>query len=276
MHHTSLPPIAWGFTSQNFLGFIPPSLDAARSFLSDARLQGLQWIELRDPDAVLSLADCQELAAYAKLLGLEVNYSAQRGLLAGDLSVILPRAIANTACFNGPRTLRILALRGSDAYGWTDDEFAAVLKQAKQAASMAAKQGVSLSIENADVALFGKSGAYRGMDDFFSQLDESILWQLDTANLFLGPVAVSPNQAAAFIQRFASRVSYLHLKTAGAKTALPILADNPLAFGSILNLLAEHKRLYVVIELASDESPAAIKTNFQNGLLYLRQIGLRS
>jgi sugar phosphate isomerase/epimerase len=276
MHLSALPPVAWGFTTQNFLEFIPPSVGSIRSFLSEAHAMGLQWLELRDPNATLSLEACRELAAFADTLDLEVNYSAQRGLLAEDLDAILPKAIANTACFQGPRTLRILALRGSQDKGWSEDEFKRVLDKAHDAASLAARQGVSLSIENADVPLLGKPGVYRGMDDLFAKLDGSIHWQLDTANLFLGPVAVSADEAAAFIRQFGERVSYLHLKTAGPKAALPTLADNPLDFGTIFNLLAAHKRIYAAIELASDKSPEAIKENFQNGLQYLREKGYRT
>lgn len=274
MNPQTLPSISWGFTTQNYLEFIQPTLESARSFLSDARLLGLQWLELRDPNASLSLDDCRELAAYAELLGLEVNYSAQRGLLSNDLETILPLAIANTACFKGPRTVRILALRGSEKEGWTEAEFKAVLKNAQMAAQHAAKAGLSLSIENADVALFGKAGSYRGMDDLFAAMDKSIRWQLDTANLFLGPVAVSPQDAARFIERFGSRVSYLHVKTAGPTTALPTLSDNPLDFVEVFQLLAGHKRIYAVIELASDKSPETIRENFQQGLSYLRDKGL--
>lgn len=266
--------LKWGFTTQNFAGLVPVSPETAKEFINYAKKQGLQWIELRDPNASLSVEQCREIAAFAKEQGIEINYSAQRGLLAEDFREIFGRAAANTAVFDGPRTVRILALRGRDEHGWTKEEFARAVAAANEAAECAAAQGVRFAVENADVALNGRNRSYYGMAELLEATVPNVLLQLDTANLFTGSVPVTPEQAEEFIRKYASRISYLHLKSARDGKALPVLDGNPLDFKTILSVLAGHGPQYIAIELVPGGSAEQVYANMKAGLDSLRAEGV--
>jgi sugar phosphate isomerase/epimerase len=228
------PAVRWGFTTVNFLPHIPVTVESSKAHIDLAKELGFQWIELRDPDAALTPDQCREIAAHARQSGIEVNYSAQRGLLAEDFWEVFERAAANTGLFDGPRTIRVLALRGSGDEGWSEVEFARMVEVANE----------------------GGGQTYRGMTEFLLATEPGVLLQLDTANLFTGPVEVTPEEAEAFIRRFADRISYLHIKSARDRKALPVLDGNPLPFEQIFTLLeSKGKRLYAAIELASGTAP---------------------
>ena len=250
------PAVRWGFTTVNFLPHIPVTVESSKAHIDLAKELGFQWIELRDPDAALTPDQCREIAAHARQSGIEVNYSAQRGLLAEDFWEVFERAAANTVLFDGPRTIRVLALRGTGDEGWSEVEFARMVEVANEGARRAAEAGLRFTVENADGALDGRGQTYRGMTEFLLATEPGVLLQLDTANLFTGPVEVTPEEAEAFIRRFADRISYLHIKSARDRKALPVLDGNPLPFEQIFTLLeSKGKRLYAAIELASGTAP---------------------
>ena len=250
------PGVRWGFTTVNFLPHIPVTVESSKAHIDLAKELGFQWIELRDPDAALTPDQCREIAAHARQSGIEVNYSAQRGLLAEDFWEVFERAAANTVLFDGPRTIRVLALRGTGDEGWSEVEFARMVEVANEGARRAAEAGLRFTVENADGALDGRGQTYRGMTEFLLATEPGVLLQLDTANLFTGPVEVTPEEAEAFIRRFADRISYLHIKSARDRKALPVLDGNPLPFEQIFTLLeSKGKRLYAAIELASGTAP---------------------
>jgi sugar phosphate isomerase/epimerase len=263
-----------GFTTQNFAGHVPVSVETAKEFVTYARDQGLQWIELRDPDASLTAEACRDIAALARELGVEVNYSAQRGLLAEDFWEIFDRAVVNTAVFDGPRTVRVLALRGEGEKGWTEQEFRHMVAVANQAVRRATEHGVGFTVENADAALDGRDRPYYGMIELMEEMASEVTLQLDTANLFTGPVPVTPEEAEAFIKRYAPRISYLHLKSARDGQALPVLDGNPLDFKTIFSILADHGPQYIAIELAPNKSAEQVFANMESGVNSLRREGL--
>jgi sugar phosphate isomerase/epimerase len=268
------PGVRWGFTTVNFLPHVPVTVESSKAHIDLAKSLGLQWIELRDPDASLTPGECAGLAAHARQAGIEVNYSAQRGLLASDFWEVFERAAANTAAFDGPRTIRVLALRGSGDQGWSDAELAKMVEVANEGARRAAAMGLRFAVENADAALDGRGKNYRGMTEFLSATDPAVLLQLDTANLFTGPVGTTPAAAADFIRTFAARVAYVHLKSARAGQPLPMIAGNPLGFSDVLRLLAPHGAPPVVLELAPAEDAEAVHRHTRLSLDNLLADGL--
>lgn len=242
--------IQLGFTTQNFLPSVPVSVESAKQFISYAKVEGFSWIELRDPDVSLTLDQCREIASFAKQNGIEVVYSMQRGLLADDFDEKFSKALANTERFNGPNLVRVLALRGQEESGWSEAEFRRMVQVANQAAQTASARGYRLMIENADAVLDGTAKDGFGMMQLLDAVSPSIELQLDTANLFTGPEPVSPEQAEAFIRRYAHRISYVHLKSARDRKPQKVLCGNPLAFGKIFDLLTG-SHPYVAIELTS-------------------------
>ncbi len=248
------PEVRLGFTTQNFIGHIPVSLETAKDFVGYAHEHGFAWIELRDPDASLTVDECLEISALARGLGIEINYSAQRGLLAEDFWTVFERAVVNTTLFDGPRTVRVLALRGEGEKGWTEAEFQRMVRIAQDALRRATAHGVGLTVEHADAALDGRGQPYYGMVELLDAIDPAITLQLDTANIFTGPVEVTPAEAEAFIREFAHRISYLHVKSARDGQALPVLDGNPLEFKKIFSLLADQAPVYAAIEFGPNAS----------------------
>lgn len=265
--------IKMGFTTQNFLSAIPVSEESAQEFISYAKGQGFSWIELRDPDASLTVEECRRIAAFAERSGIEVVYSMQRGLLAADFEAVFERVLVNITAFNGPNLVRVLALRGDGEQGWSEDEFNRAVAVANQAARRAKTIGYRLMVENADVVLDGSGKGCRGMVQLVEAMDPSIFLQLDTANLFTGPVPLAPQEAEAFIRTYARRIPYVHLKSARDRQAQPVLGGNPLGFKTILSLLTDTGTVpYVAIELASGEaSGPEVFNNMQASLNWLKQ-----
>jgi sugar phosphate isomerase/epimerase len=268
------PHFHWGFTTQNFSKAVPVTPEAVRNHILHARERGYSWIELRDPEAGLSIDDCKALADFARGQGIEVNYSAQRGLLADDFMEVIARAAANTAVFDGPRVVRVLALRGAGEFGWDDAEFARMLQNAKAAAALAVQHGLRLAVENAEAALYGRHGEYHGMHDFLLAAPPEVWLQLDTSNLFCLPIIPSPDEAASFIRSHAKRVAYLHLKSARDGKALTRLDGNPLPFSQIFDIVANTAPTYVAIELSGSADAAAVRAEMDASITHLRETGI--
>ncbi len=268
--------IQWGFTTQNFLTAMPVSRENSLQFIDFAKEQGYSWIELRDPDASLTTEECREIAAHAQQSGIEIVYSVQRSLLAIDFKRVVQRGFENAILFKGPRLLRVLAQRDQHPIGWSESEFKDAVEMANLASGLAARAKFHLMIENADVILDGQPHGCFGLTQLFDTIDPTIELQLDTANIFTGPVEVKPQEAEAFIRKYASRISYVHIKSAKEMTAQPVLNGNPLKFKKTLDILTEDgASLNVAIELAclSNDSDVLFN-NMRISLDWLKEQGL--
>ena len=253
------PGVRWGFSTVSFLPHVPVTVESSTAHIDLAKRLGFTWIELRDPDARLTPEECGEIAAHARRVRIQVNYSAQRGLLAGDFHEVFARAAKNTALFDGPRVIRVLALRGTGDKGWSDAELARMVEVANEAAQRAARLGMQLAVENADGALDSRDRRYQGMAEFFDGTSPDVLLQLDTANFFTSPAKTTPKRAAEFISAMADRTAYVHLKSARNGKPLPKLDGNPLGFREILGILCQHGAPAVALELAP--APTAADVN---------------
>ena len=58
------------------------------------------------PVASLTLAECKEIAVYAKQRDIEMSYAVNAGILDPNYREVFSRAVANAAVFDGPRTVR--------------------------------------------------------------------------------------------------------------------------------------------------------------------------
>lgn len=256
------PGIRWGFTTMNFLPHVEVTPESSIEHIDFARSLGLTWIELRDPDAALTPDECRKIAAHARKSGIQVNYSAQRGLLASDFWEVFKRAATNTGIFDGPKTIRVLALRESHERGWNDAEFEKMVEIANEGALRAAEVGLRFAVENADGALEGREQGYHGMIEFFAATNSDVLLQLDTANLFTGAVATHPEDATEFIRDMADRIAYVHLKSARNGKALSKIEGNPLGFREILTILSRGNRVPpVALEFAPGPDVNSVRRN---------------
>ena len=258
MRSPDFPAVRWGFSTVSFLPHVPVTVESSKAHIDLAKRLGFTWIELRDPDAQLTPEECREIAAHARRAHIEVNYSAQRGLLAADFHEVFARAAKNTALFDGPRVIRVLALRGAGDKGWSDAELARMVEVANEAAQRAARSGMRLAVENADGALDGRERRYQGMSEFFAATRPDVLLQADTANFFTSPAKTAPKRAAEFLRAMADRTAYVHLKSARRGKPLPKIGGNPLGFREILEILGRHGAPAVALELAPARTAADV------------------
>jgi sugar phosphate isomerase/epimerase len=272
----SYPEMKLGFTTQNFIKVSPVSVASAGGFIDYAVAEGYSWIELRDPDASLSVTDCEEISEYAKSAGIEVIYSAQRGLLDADFIEVFKHQARNTAIFQGPRYCRALAANtefSPDEFklGWSEQEFNRAVQIAQEAASIAGEYGLKLVIENSNGDIDG-SGAkpYYGFAELLDNTGDDVLLQFDTANYFWVPQAqVTPAQVEELLKKYSHRLSYVHLKSAANGKALPALSDNPLGFEKIFETLDRAGCHYVAIELDVIDDEQQVYENHAVSLDYL-------
>ncbi|MHC4122862.1 MAG: TIM barrel protein [Planctomycetota bacterium] len=268
-----------GFTTQNFIKCVPVTLENAKKFVDYAESEGYSLIELRDPNAVLTLQQCQKIADYARSKNIEIAYAIQRGILDSDFDQIFARGVKNAPVFTGPKTIR--AITGCQEYeedenkkGWTAEELDRLVKKANKAAKLAKQNSLQLVLENAFSALKGDSKTYYGISDLFAKADKSVDWQFDTGNFFIAPrVDITSGQVEEFLVNNIGKLHYIHLKTARNTQAQDALGDNELDFDIIFSIMSKHNIPYVAIELNALEDEKQMYKNHDKSIEYLKARG---
>ncbi|MGB3585174.1 MAG: TIM barrel protein [Tunicatimonas sp.] len=265
-----------GFTTQNFLAALPVSLETSKQFIDYAAEQGYEWLELRDPNADLSIEESQEIAAYAQEKDIEISYAIQKGLLDDDFWPTFEKGLQNAMAFEGPKFIRSLASLSEFAsdttkQGWTDEELVMAVQYADSAAALANEVGLQYVIENGGEPFFGKSDQYFGVADLFAKTSEQVGWQFDTANPFsVARIHGATDSVRNFLQANMDNLFYIHLKSARNGQAQEVLGKNPLPLPEVLQLLSEHSVSYVAVELQAVDDKELAFANQENSLIYLK------
>lgn len=269
-----------GFTTQNFAEVAPVSLANAKQSIDYAAEQGFSWLELRDPDAILTLEESKEIAAYAREKKVEVAYAIQKGLLDDDFWDTFEKGVRNAAVFEGPKTFRSLAggqefNANTEKKGWNEAELLQIVTYADSAAAIAGEMDLQFVIENGTEPLYGKEGQYFGFADIFERAGNQLGWQFDTANPFsVSRVHPAADSVTAYLRDNVHNLYYIHLKSAQNGKPQTALMDNPIAFEEVFQILDRHNIPYVAIELqAVDEKNQAYK-NMEESVEFLREKGL--
>lgn len=269
------PKAIWGFATQCFINTTPISVENAEAFIAYAREEGYSWIELRDPDASFTVAQCRDIAAFACDNQIEIIYAIQHGLLDDDFWDVFERGVINAGVFNGPGYFRALTTgeefkSDPSKLGWEKEEFERAIAVADRAVNLAQKHGIQFAVENSDGDIDGKGKPYYGLSEFLDQAHPDLLFQFDTANFFWVPkVNITAHQVEAFLRKHGKRMAYIHLKTAKDRKALPVLDDNPLSFDTIFNILKEHDVRHIAIELDAINNERQVYRNLETSLDYL-------
>lgn len=255
------PELKIGFTTAQFLKFLPTTAPNVKQLIDFAAAQGFAFVEVRDPSAKLSLADCKELAAYAGSKKIELIYAINTGLMDPAFAENFSRAIANAGAFNGPRVVRAAAFgpefNQADKKYWTADEYALLVEKGNNAANMAKSFGLTFLFENALEGLKGDGVNTFGFSDLVRGVNSNVGLQLDTANFFgVSRVYTEPQDAKAFFVANVGRTKYVHLKTSINKKTQPVIGDNELPFEEFFRPSVDAGMLYYAIEL----DPGSIKT----------------
>jgi sugar phosphate isomerase/epimerase len=272
------PGLKIGFTTQNFLQPLPPSLDNAKVMVDFAAANGFAWIEYRDPSAKLTISECKELAAYAKARNVEVSYAVQIGLLDPAFWEIFYRGVANAPVFEGPKTFRTLLAGGEFApdpkkTGWKLGELYKAVKTANQAANIAKSMGVQYVGENSSEVLKGDGLANFGTTEFFANANSNVGWQMDMANFFaVCRVVTKPEDAKAFLEKHVGKLYYSHLKSSSAEhKSTDVLQENELALETIFDILAKNKVNYIAIELNQKPGFEECANNLMKSIDFLKK-----
>lgn len=243
-------------------------------FASD---HGFVFIEIRDPEANLTLEECKELATYARQKCVEVVYALNVGAIAPRYFEVLARGIANTLVFDGPKMLRS-GVNGSEFVNdekkiyWTAEEFSQLVQNINQAGNAARMFGLSFSVENAREGFCGDGVNTFGTFQLFGAqgVNVNVDWQLDTANFFSVSRSVNhPNEIKGFLEENVERISYTHLKSSIEGENQPIICGNDLSLGLYLASLSEKNKVYVVIELPAAETLEVVYDNHSKSIAYL-------
>jgi sugar phosphate isomerase/epimerase len=270
------PNLKIGFTTANFLRVLPVTLENTKKLIDFASDQGFTWIELRDPNAVLTLAECKQVAEYARGKKIEIAYALGVGLMDGNFWEVFSRGLANAIVFDGPRTLRTAA--PGDEFNinpkktaWTLNELHKTVKIANKAGNQARASGLKYVTENAFEVIRGDGITSFGTTEYFANVNSNVLWQLDTANFFcLGRNVAKPEEASAFLEKHAGKLVYIHLKTSSKDhKPQPILSDNELDFNIVFSLMTKQKVPYVAIELAQVPTIEECYENHKKSVEYL-------
>lgn len=270
------PEIKLGYTTTNFLKPLPVSLDNKKKLLDLAGDLGCSWVEIRDPSASLTVDECKQLMAYAKSKKIEIGYALQVGLLDPTYWEIFTRGLPNAAVFEGPRTIRTLAAGPEFASDpkkkyWTLAELYKAIQKANRAANAARSMGLKYVVENAFEALKGDGMTGFGLSEFIANANSNMFLQCDTANFFaVSRVYTKPEEAKAFMEKYASRIPYIHVKTSTSEhKVLPVLDQNELDFDTVFSILTKNKIRYAAIELTQPDTFEACANNLKKSCEYL-------
>lgn len=271
------PNIKIGFTTANFAKFLLPTAPNVKMMIDFASDYGFVFIELRDPEANLTLNECMELAVYARQKGVEVIYAVNVGAMDPRYFEVLARGIGNAALFDGPKMIRTGAngpefANDEKKLYWTAEDFGKLVQNINQAGNTAKMFGLKLSVENAREGVRGDGVKTFGTSELFGPLgiNTNVGWQLDTANFFsVSRVANDPNEVKKLFEENVERIDYTHLKSSKDGQSQPILGSNTLSLGVYLELLSQKSKIYVAIELPSAETLEEAYSNHRKSTAYL-------
>ncbi len=271
------PDFKIGILANNFIKPLPLTKDNMKKIMDWTSANGFAWMEIRDPRADLTYAECKELAAYAAKKKIEIVYALNIGFLDPQFDEVFYRGCANALLFPGPKVIRTSA-PGPEFNAdpkkatWTREEFGRILTVANNAANMAKLTGLDLVIEHAFEAMQGDGATAFGMVELQTKGNSNIGSQYDTANFFaVSRAPVSADAAKGYFEKFAPKTRYVHIKTCGANNVVTdSITDNVLDLGAIFDIVAKAKIRYLAIEIPQQAKFEDVETNLKKSVAYLK------
>lgn len=275
------PNLRLGFSTQNFLKCMPVSVENLEEIIKFASDNGYSFIELRDPEAGLSLEECKRLAEVAVLNNVEVLYEINTNLLAPGYLSVFERGLENTVMFPGKGIIRTLISNTEFAgdinkKGWTEEELDQIVEIANNCSRLAKKHNLQFIVENGNEAFFGNSPEYYGFAEFFDCIDTNVGLQFDTSNPFqnISRSKSNPDQVEQYLTSVADRWVTTHLKSGKDGVFQPVLNENPLDLGKVLSLMNDFNIPYVAFELAGVSDKQECFDNHSKSISYLIEKGI--
>jgi len=255
------PAIKLGFLTANFLKFLSPTVANEEKLIDFASNNGFWWIEIRDPQAKLTLQECKQISAYAQAKKIEVIYAVNAGLLDANYWEVISRALGNANVFVGKRVIRSGA--NGDEFNndpkkmyWTADEFAKLVANANKVANKAKTLGLTFLCENANEGYQGDGKTTFGWNDFFGAVNSNVGWQIDTGNFFcVSRVPYQLADARAFFTKYVGRIGYMHLKASVNNHVQAVLCDSQMPFAEFFGPCVNVGMVNMAMEI--DATPVA-------------------
>jgi sugar phosphate isomerase/epimerase len=271
------PDLKIGFTTVNFIKALPVTVQNMKTLVDFASDQGYAWIELRDPNAVLSLNECKQIASYARGKKIEVAYAMGVGLMDANFGEAYSRGLANAAVFEGPQTIRT-SCAGNEfnidpkKTAWTLNELNTLVAMANKAANQAKTLGLKYVTENAFEVVKGDGLTSFGFTEFLANANPNVGLEFDTGNFHcVARTWTKPADAQAFLEKYMSKLAYIHLKTSNKEhKCQAVLADNELEFNTIFALMKQYKVPYVAIEIVQAPTFQECADNHKKSIEYLK------
>ena len=269
------PELKLGFSTQNFLKCLPHDVKNLTEIIHFASNEGYEFIELRDPDASLSLKDCTELGNIAELVGIDVLYEINANLLAPGFFTIFNKGVENTKAFPGEGIIRTIVsntefTEDESKKGWTGDELKQLVEIAEKAGKIAHENNLKFIVENGNESFFGKGYEYYGFTDFINKT-KNIGIQFDTANPFQNASRhkASPLEVENYLISIADKWVTTHLKSGKDGVFQPVLDENPLDLGSVISIMSANNVKYVAFELLGLPDKEECFKNHEDSIQYL-------
>lgn len=274
------PALKLGFSTQNFLKCLPHDVKNVTEIIQFASKEGYEFIELRDPEAGLSLSDCKELGKIAESLGIDVLYEINANLLAPGFLQVFKKGVQNTLAFPGEGIIRTIVSNTEFAAdetkkGWTEDELKRLIEIAESAGKLAHENNLKFIIENGNEAFFGNGKEYFGFADLINKT-KSIGIQFDTANPFQNASRekADPKKVEEYLASNANRWVTTHLKSGKGGVFQPVLDENLLDLGNVVSVMAAKNVKYVAFELLGLPDKEECFKNHSDSIQYLINRGL--
>ena len=270
------PDLKIGFTTVNFIKALPVTVQNMKTLVDYASDQGFAWIELRDPNAVLTLDECKQIANYARSKKIEVGYAMGVGLMDANFWEAFSRGLANAAVFDGPQTVRA-SCAGNEfnidpkKTAWTLNELHRLVAVANKAANQAKALGLQYVTENAFEVVKGDGLTSFGFTEFLANANPNVGLEFDTGNFHcVARTWTKPEDARAFLEKYMSKLAYIHLKTSSKEhKCQAVLAENELEFDIIFALMKKYKVPYVAIEIVQAPTFQECADNHKKSVEYL-------
>jgi sugar phosphate isomerase/epimerase len=271
------PNFKIGILANNFIKPLPLTKDNMKKIMDWTSENGFAWMEIRDPKADLTYAECKELAAYAVAKKIEIIYAMGIGFLDPQFDEAFYRGCANAALFPGPKIIRTSApgpefSADPKKSTWTKEEFDKLIGVANNAANVARLLGLKLVIEHAFEAMQGDGSSSFGMAEIQTKGNTNIGSQYDTANFFaVSRAPVSPEAAMGYFEKFAKKTHYVHLKTCGKdQVVTDSITDHIFDLGVLFDILAKVKCNYLGIEIPQKAKFEEVQENLRKSVSYLK------
>ncbi len=274
------PKLKIGFSTQNFQKAMPVDLKSLTEIIEYASNEGYQFIELRDELCQIPIKECEKLAEVAKRNNIDVIYEIHKNPLNSDFLEVFNRGLQNTLLFPGPGIIRTI-VSGSefdieaDKIGWNKEEIDRLIKLSEECASIAIANNVKFIVENFNETFFGDGINYFGLSDFFAET-ELTGFQFDISNPFRNTsrLKADPEKVIQFLSTLGNRWVTSHLKTILRGEVQPVLTDNPIPVGKVIELMDQQNVIYVALELDGVTDKKQCYSNHAESLQFLKDKGI--